>query len=218
MFAAKNFILAGSAVQLKTTTFPASTTSSWTTPADVTNLVVLSGKGQDSYASTWTYDVNASSTSFATDTGWTDYASLYSFFQGRLTTINTGAPASRYITNIGTYFIEFRTTTNTLWAFQNTTALTVYGTATLTWNLPTSGAITTSINGTGSGVNSYISIPWYATGSASTAFGQTFPGGSSGSPASLTTFNNVAVTPSTSYSIVNNANSTVITVQYYSAF
>jgi hypothetical protein len=218
MFSAKNFILAGSAIQLKTTTFPASTTSSWTTPADVTNLVVLSGKGQDSYASTWTYNVDASSSFFSTDTGWTDYASLYAHFQSRLATINAGAPSTRSVTDVGTYFIEFKTSTNTLWAAQNGSGATVYGTATLVWNLPTSGAITTSINGTGSGVNSYISVPNYETGTASTAFGQTFPGGSSGGPASLTTFNNVAVTPSTSYSIVNNANSTVVTVQYYSAF
>lgn len=218
MFAAKNQFLAAAKV-LKTVTFGNGTTS-WTTPADVNLIVSVSGKGENSYASTWTYELNGQSSLLfgMTDTGWTDYSSLYSHFTGRLSTINTGAPATRFVIDVGTYFVFFNTATNTLWAQQNGSGVTAYGTATLNWTLPTSGTITTSINGTGATIGN-ISIPNYVTGTATTAFGQTFPGGSSGGPATLTTFTNVVVTPSTSYSIVNNSSdSTVVTVSYYSAY
>lgn len=220
MFAAKNQFLAAAKI-LKTVTFGNGATI-WTTPADVNLIVSVSGKGQDSYAGTWPYDLNGASSLFGsmTDTGWTDYSSLYSYFTGRLSAINLAAPLTRSLTNIGTYFVFFNTATNTLWALQNGSGLSyAYGTATLNWTLPTSGAITTSINGIGSSYNWSIQIPYYVSGAATTAFGQTFSGGVGGGTATLTTFTNIAVTPSTSYSIVNtSSDATVVTVSYYSAY
>lgn len=205
-----------SASNLKTQTFNPGTTS-WTAPSDVNLLVSISGKGQDSYSSTWTYNIYSldSLLSGMTDTGWTDYSSLYSHFTSRLSTINSGAPSVRSVSNIGTYFIFFNTATNTLFADQNGSDLSyAYGSATLNWTLPTSGAITTSINVN----NTYdvISIPYYASGAATTAFGKTFPGGAGGNAASLTSYNDVAVTPGNTYSIVNNGND-VLTIAYYSS-
>jgi hypothetical protein len=56
-----------------------------------------------------------------------------------------------------------------------------------------------------------------AAGLATTGFGKSFPGGvyasGIGSPAPVNTFLAVAVTPSTTYTIINNGS---LTIQYYS--
>lgn len=218
MFAAINTFLSGSAAQIKTQSFPPGTTS-WTAPADVSNLISVSGYGQDGYPTTWTYPFTSQSTLsfFMTDTGWTDYSQLYAHFQSRLTAVNSGAPGVRYIANTGDYYIYFNTATNTLWAQQNGSATSnAYGTATSSWSLPTSGAITTSLNT--NATRGIIYIPQYANGAASVAFGKTFSGGFAGGAAPLTTYSNVAVTPGTTYSVQNVANSASLTISYYSAF
>lgn len=217
MFAAINTFLSGSAAQIKTQSFPPGTTS-WTAPSDVSNLVSVTGYGQDSYAATWAYDFSGSSTLsfFMADAGWTDYAQLYAHFQSRLAYVNSGAPASRALTDIGTYSFFFNNATSTLWTQQNGSSLSyAYNTATAVWTLPTSGGITTAVNANAQfGV---INIPYYATGANSTAFGKTFPGGSAGGPAPLTSYSNVAVTPGATYSVQNVANSASLTISYYSA-
>lgn len=177
--------------------------TTWVAPNNVNNIVTAVGKGADSYASTSDYNFNASDMLLfgMTNTGWTDYSSLYSHVTGRLSTINAGAPSIRNIIDAGTYLFYFNTSTNTLWAQQNgSTLYDAYGTATLNWTLPTSGTITTSINSTPN--TNYITIPYYST-ETTTAFGKSFPGGTLGNPATNTTYTNISVTPGASYTIRN---------------
>jgi len=178
--------------------------STWVAPNGVNRIYTAVGKGADSVASTKLYDVNGAPVlGFSmTDTGWTDYSSLYSHFTNRLSTLNTGAPSIRYLLNTGSYFVWFNTATNTLWAQQNGSGtIDAYGTCSLNWTLPTSGAITTSINATGS--NGGIIIPYY-TQDHTTAFSLSFLGGTRGNAATTTVYTNIAVTPGASYPIVNN--------------
>lgn len=194
--------------RLVSVTFPAGS-STWVAPNNVNNIVTAVGKGADSYASTQNYDFSSAGSLLPslTNTGWTDYSSLYSHVTGRLSTINAGAPSVRNLTDTGTYYFWFNTATNTLWAFQNASGVSnAYGTATLNWTLPTSGTITTSINST-PGTN-YIVIPYYFTDNT-TAFGRSFPGGSLGNPASNTTHTNISVTPGASYPIKNSGALTI---------
>lgn len=67
--------------------------------------------------------------------------------------------------------------------------------ATFTGAWSTSGAVT------GSGT-SRVTYDRVTNGTASTGFGNTFPGGTGGGVAPVTTFNNIAVTPGASYPIV----------------
>jgi len=195
--------------KLVTETLPLGS-STWVAPNNVNTIITAVGKGADSVASTYNYSIDG--TNFllgsATDTGWTDYSSLYSHFSNRLTTLNSGAPSVRYLTDVGAYFVFFNTATNTLWAFQNGSALSdAYGSASLNWTLPTSGTITTSINGTGT-TNGGIQIPYY-TRDNTTAFSLTFSGGALGGVATNTTYTNISVTPGASYPIVNNGALTI---------
>lgn len=192
-----------SSKKLVTETLPLGS-STWVAPNGVNRILTAVGKGADSVSSTYNYNINGASSlpGFATNTGWTDYSSLYSHFSNRLTTLNSGAPSVRFLFDVGDYFVFFNTATNTLWAFQNGTGISsAYGSAALNWTLPTSGTITTSINGTGT-TNGGIQIPYY-TQNNTTAFSLTFPGGTLGNPATNTTYTNISVTPGASYTIQN---------------
>ena len=200
-------------------TFP-SGTSTWTAPGGVTTLNFASGKGADGYAGGWvsspTYPLCSSDvTAYATSNSGSplDWSVPYGEVLSFLSTVNVGAPANRLITS--TYVYRSVDPSNnvvydfTLYYPNTSTRGTATGPYAYIGNPQVSGQILYS-QGT-----SYWSVlgDYYdpgGVGTSTTGFGLTFPGGSY-TAASTTTFNNVSVTPGTTYTIVNNGS---LTIQY----
>jgi hypothetical protein len=235
MFAALNNFLTGSRVQtLQTYTFPGGT-STWTAPPGVTNLVSAAGKGADGSPSS---SGSATNNNFifvaqrdyasAPNAPYQAYTNIYNAASDCLVSINSGAPGTRaapiitdrptsYITSVisSDYWGEYPMYGNYWYGDSQT----ISGTFSLIEvnSPPAEGlqAITyANVNGTQRGWR--ISVPYdytinATTGASTTGFSQTFPGGAGGA-ASTTTYTNVAVTPGTTYTVVNNG---ALTIQYY---
>lgn len=214
-----------SGLLLTTETFTSNVT--WTAPSYVSSLAVFTGRGSnatsDDYSSDTSY-VNTYNTYKSVNGGGIvtthDWSAIYNNLQSWISYMNSGSgrggPVSRgpmasfeiYNTNnYGSYAGPVAPPATPGFAEQ----YFQYGTAAdaSSFSVPSSGTITYA-NTTQNGAVSVRFNPVYlgGDGTASTGIGKTFPGGTYnfstgiGGAAPTTTFTNVAVTPSSSYSIV----------------
>lgn len=213
----------GGTLTLTTVTFTSST--SWTAPAGVTNLITVSGRGSNGQSD---YYQNSSVANVVVTPGFgsavlgpLDWSTAYSDCQILVNDINAGGTGPRVVTPgfSATYYIS--SSNLYLKVIFSNPSYQVNGSAVLVNQngSPTSGTVTFAAVSASQGVflcNVDVLYPGPA-GTASTGFSQTFPGGAaSGGTAPITTFNDVAVSPGTSYSIVIPTDnvSPYITIQY----
>lgn len=205
-----------SGLTLTTVTFTSSTT--WTAPSYVSNIVTLSGKGSAGISdSTAPADILNSEigNSFgvvvprATATPVYYWADFYQKSVDLATQINTG---SGVVAFSSWEFKNVRADTRSYYYDYNpgdiyTTGYAVAGSATVTTTYPTlTGAIYYVSSGWSGGSRTLFTQYFYGgAGSDATGISKTFPGGAysggTGYPANTTTFTNVAVTPGASYSL-----------------
>lgn len=223
---ARGFGLFGQGVTTVTTTFTSSTT--WTAPAGVSNLSVVSGRGSNGQPDYYVYTTIGSVTVQALNGSYVlgplDWSTAVSDCQALVDTTNSGGSGPRTVNpgSSATYLI--RNTTNLYLKFISSgSTYQVNGTAVLSnpSGAPTSGTVTyTDVVNLGGIVGFLCNVDVLnagPAGTASTGFGQTFPGGAgSGGTAPITVFNNVAVTPGTTYTITIPTDnvSPYITIQY----
>ena len=209
---------------LTTYTFP-SGTSTWTAPSGVTNLVSAAGYGSDGFAGSWsTFNSLGAVVPSTTDCAGTTYgASLdYSVPYGQAQTIQTTAqgwttdPAGQLVSLTRT-FVYYWCPASSVWKTQSISFfgdVRRIGTVSLVGTMPSSGTVPTppaSQQEAFCNNIEFLNSPF--DGSATTGFGLTFPGGTIAVPVpSTTTFNNVAVIPGTTYTIVNNGS---LIITYY---
>lgn len=208
MFAASKSAGGGT---LKTTVFTSSTT--WVAPAVTNNLITLVGQGGDGVAGYWSTLNNVGAIVQAiTDCSFSVYgASLdYSVPYGQAQSIQT--TASGWTTSPSGQSVSFTRAYVYYWcpgtsnwrvsALSFSGTVRRIGTVGLSGSMPSSGTAptppATQQNALCTNIERYNDP---TTGSSTTAFGYTFPGGTGGA-ASPVTYNNVAVTPGASYSIV----------------
>jgi len=209
---ARGFGEFGTTLSLVTTTFTSS--GSWTAPAGVTKLTVLSGRGSNGQSDYWspTYVTRAQVTSAGyptTNPAYLDWSVPYNYAVSAANSINASGTGPRTVSIPNEYYWVVNNVTSQ-WVVNNFGGGSQYvqGSATVVPNqsLPTSGNIDgPTFFPTYQTAIFWIYIDVYYTGAAGTAssgFGQTFPGGAaSGGTAPITTFTNVTVTPGTTYSI-----------------
>lgn len=207
---ARGFGLFGQGVTTVTTTFTSSTT--WTAPAGVSNLSVVSGRGSNGQPDYYVYTTIGSVTVQALNGSYVlgplDWSTAVSDCQALVNTTNSGGSGPRTVNpgSSSTYYIN---TSNLYLKFISSgSTYQVNGTAVLSnpSGAPTSGTVTyTDVVNLGGIVGFLCNVDVLnagAAGTASTGFGQTFPGGAaSGGTAPITTFTNVTVIPGTTYSI-----------------
>lgn len=220
---------------LKTYTFPAGT-STFTVPAGTTSLVSVTGKGADG-SSSGSMGVGSlgnivtTTSGSGSSTSTQDWSNIWAIANS-IVAIGSGGTSSSYkYTGSYTYFYVFHVDSGTNYFSTVASAshdLYCYGTPTVSvsYGAPLSGLVTAdyinSIGGT-SVISIYTPniISGGGSGADTTGFGLTFSGGGSsgtfpyitGYPApGPTTYNNVAVTPGATYTIVN---SNSLTITYY---
>jgi len=233
MFAAPNTFFTGTSPALQTYTFPGGT-STWTAPTGVTSILIATGKGAagspSSSGSTSVYitwDVATDTTGPYTNAPYAQWADLYNAANANISALNAGGsgtramPSGLYNTRTNLISTNYYNGPNNFGVSYAGDSQTITGTFSYTtYRSPlTSGNILYSYVSPSGGTQSsgwLINLPYdyvvnATTGDSTTGFGKTFPGGTGGA-ASDTTFNNVAVTPGTTYTIVNNG---ALTIQYY---
>ena len=210
-------------VALTTYTFP-SGTSTWTAPSTTTQLETAVGKGGDGIAPFWTEVTpniwiqpacNANPSIGATLAWSTVLGQLDSMFAAA-NAITTN-PAGQNATLLYFYAYDW---CNALGYWQAGVQYSANGlwrrTGTLSQSYGYTGNVPTPSSGTYYGPTSGGTMELYnegANGGGTTGFGLTFPGGTTVSPSAPTTsFTNVAVTPNTTYTIVNRQS---LTITYY---
>jgi hypothetical protein len=226
MFAAPNAFLTG-ATTLQTVTFTSNGT--WTAPGNVSLVTTISGKGSDGVSDSTGPNPTSYGAYFVSRLGgsgslgphtWDELYAIYTTFAS---TYNSGSGVVSSFSfpydnggRIGTNdSFDTWTTSSTL-----TGTNLIRGSVTLLSNTaPTTGSITYAQITSPLGLTYRWDVYSYGyAGAASTGLGQTFPGGAyvapTGYPATTTTFTNVTVTPSTSYSIVVPSGGTV-SISYY---
>ena len=208
MFAASKSANAG---KLITQTFTSSTT--WVAPNITNNLVTLVGQGGDGVAGYWqTFNSLGASVSSTTDCSYSvygaslDYSVPYGDAQGIQTTASgwTTSPSGQSVSLTRTYVYYWCPGTSNwrVGALSFSGTVRRIGTVALSGSMPSSGTVPTPPATVQEAF--CTNIEFYnnpTTGSPTTAFGYTFPGGTGGA-ATPVTYNNVAVTPGASYSIV----------------
>lgn len=210
---ARGFGLYG--LRLVTVTFSAGT-SSWTSPPGVTRIQTAVGKGADGTAGYWATNsiIGYAYPDPSVGSGGSilDWSTVYNDAVALTTAANAGGTGDRYI-NAVYYVWPFYISDDTAGSRTSFTinSMLIRGTAVTTsvGGAPTSGRVTA-----GSGNYWSVDADRYidpTNGAATTGFSLTFPGGTA-APATLTTFNNVSVTPGTTYTIVNNGS---LTISYY---
>lgn len=223
MFAAPNtfFTAVG---KLTTVTFP-SGTSTWTSPANVSLLVSAVGKGADGFAGGWAgtpiqFAVLGvtNNTPFCTQPYSTSPTYQYVYDQGAA--VYNGTTGVRTI-NYWQRQVWYNTNTaGGNWGGPNQflyLSLQIQGTC---YNVVQSEYAARSskiadYTGGGGSASYLVYAPDYYIdpyiGANTTGFSLTFSGGAY-VPATTTTYTNVSITPSTTYTIVNNGS---LTIQYY---
>jgi hypothetical protein len=213
----------GTTLTLTTVTFTSST--SWTAPPGVTNLITASGRGSngqsDYYQSSNVSGVIVQPLMVSAVLGPLDWSTPYSDCQTMVNDVNAGGTGPRVVTPGFTTYYYISSSNLYVRALVSNPSYQVNGPAVLINQngSPTSGTVTYAAVSANQGVflcNVDVLYPGPA-GTASTGFGETFPGGSSsGGTAPITVFNNVSVSPGTSYSIVIPTDnvSPYITIQY----
>jgi hypothetical protein len=210
---ARGFGLYG--LRLVTVTFPAGT-SSWTSPSGVTKIQTAIGKGADGTPAVWnnvTIGYAFPNSALGSSGSILDWSTVYSDANALLSTANAGGTGDRLIT--AEYYIWPLYSDNTAGArttlsypntrIRNTAALVPVPSGT-----PTSGQV---LYGSGYLYWAVVCDKYFdaTTGANTTAFSLSFPGGVGGA-ATTTTYNNVTISPSTTYTIVNNQS---LTITYY---
>ncbi len=215
----------GRALVLTTFNFPAGT-STWTAPAGVTSLTSAVGKGSNGTADSWNTFGNIGTFVFGGNSGCgypllygstLDYSVPYAQADGILTTCQgfTTSASGETVTFVRNYTYSYCSTTSQWRYLENTEVRTVrrVGTCLLTGAMPSSGTANVSTANAQRTVTQIQLLTAGASGTATTGFSLTFPGGTPSVPtATDSTFNNVAVTPGTTYTIVNNG---TMTIQYF---
>jgi hypothetical protein len=217
---------------LTTYTFP-SGTSTFTTPRNVTNLTTVVGKGadgvSDSIGSFGLQFILFGRGGSYVNQPYADYSLLWNDANAYYTTLSSYIGKS-VPSNLQLVVTDMEVSSDDTWQYNHFTigsAGALLGGATITNVLlndirnptPHSGNIT-SADIYRYGYEGWYVVPeWYnfgGSGDSTTGFNKTFAGGgysgSTGYPASPTTFNDVAVTPNTIYTITNNGS---LTIQYY---
>lgn len=229
----KGFGLTASGALLNTVTFTAN--GNWVAPVSVSNVAVLTGQGSpgvSDYITTGVYNAfflayQGSSPSPVAQPPYAQWADVYADYNTALSQLNLSYPSwgpSTYLAG-RSYFVY----SNNYWERSGSNAdlsgLYLTSVSSNPVRSPsTSGNITyssLSAGATGWTVVANGYAQGYA-GSASTALGKSFPGGSytgtypngTGSAATPATYNNVTVTPGASYPIVVPSGGSV-TIQYY---
>lgn len=211
---ARGFGEFGTTLSLVTTTFTSS--GSWTAPAGVTKLTVLSGRGSNGQSDYWspTYVTRAQVSSAGyptTNPAYLDWSVPYNYAVSAANSINASGTGPRTVSIPNEYYWVVNNVTSEWvgYPFGFGGSQYVQGSATVVLSpssIPTSGNIDgPTFFPTYQIATFWVQIDVYYTGAAGTAssgFGQTFPGGAaSGGTAPITTFTNVTVTPGTTYSI-----------------
>jgi hypothetical protein len=209
---------AGGGGTLQTVTF--TTSGTWSAPVGVSNVSTISGYGQDGSASygSSTFTFNAAP-GFGTEAPFAQWGDLYS------AAVSTQSALASSVGNYGPSSflgaIGIRVASDNKWGvlYESYDDLSYAIIDTVSAVFAGSGSPQTSGNIAYSGLSFSawnVSAGYHApafVGAASTALGQTFPGGSYG-PATTTTYTNVAVTPGNTYTI-SVASGGSITIQYY---
>lgn len=206
--------------QLITETFTSSTT--WTAPAGVTNLISAEGKGSDDTESYWNgYFVNifigpscGGSSQLGSTLPWSSVISQMDSMvsaANQVTTNSAGATGYSVIWNYSYLWCNtqnqwllgsvFSARTSERWRRVGTLANPITGSG----NVPTSTY--TNYSATGGTLERFIEG---TAGTAATGFGRTFPGG-----ASPTTFTDITVTPGQSYTLSIPSPGGYISISYY---
>jgi hypothetical protein len=216
-----------SGLALTTVTFTSSTT--WTAPSYVSNLVQMVGRGSNASSDDYSGDVAItylyrplreifSGATVATH----DWSDIYNNLQAWIAFINTGTPGTRSAGTVGNYIgLGYSINSDNTYNYYYSPRAPGYdsglyfqvgtGSDQSDFSVPSSGTITyanTPVGGTNFVQVGYNPVYLGGNGAASTGVGKTFPGGTYdfptgiGGPAPTTTFTNVTVTPSSSYSIV----------------
>jgi hypothetical protein len=179
-------------------------------------LLTAVGKGADGASGFWsvaTYASQSWATSYDFGSGGStsiDWSTLYSQILSHQSTVNAGGSGERTV-SVPTYNFQILLSgqfnnLGDVYTFSSSTLIRGTGSIASIGSPPGSGTITYAqiLNNTR---GYYLSGLEYfspgTTGAATTGFGLTFPGGV-GAPASTTTFTSVAVTPGTTYTVVNN--------------
>lgn len=207
MFAAGKSASAG---KLITQTFTADTT--WVAPTITNNLISAVGQGAAGAAGYWStlnsiggFVSGTSDCSTPTVYGPSlDYSVPYGQAQSIQTYVSGWNMTGQTVSFTRTY-IYYWCNTASEWRVQDITfngTVRRIGTVGLVGSMPSSGAVPTP---PGTSKDAFCTnLEYYtepSTGASTTGFGKDFPGGTGG-PASPTTYNNVAVTPGASYSII----------------
>lgn len=227
---AKGYGFAGIKLNVVSQTFTSSTT--WTAPATVTNLLAVIGKGQDGYG---TYQTNTT-LSFATITNsgsgsgsnslpipWSAVANTTNITVSRFNTTSYN-PTFTAVDRAFTFY------SNNTFSWVDGGGVFPYYVVTGTWSLQSSSGAPNppSGNATYGATGGYYASGDYlapgGSGANTTGFGFTFPGGGvsgsypneTGNAATPASYNNVAVTPGASYSLSIPDNG-YITIQYLAA-
>lgn len=226
--------LAGGAPRPGTlTTVSFTSNGTWVAPAGVSTVVSASGKGANG-VSDYVGQVTSSgagqihlSSPISTNPPYAQWSTAYNNHLTALSQLNLSYPTYGPSNFTNGYVVILETTDYWYAITGNTTNLS--GTYLTGYDVTVLGSPQTSGNITYAGTSGldqwYIQVYGYiagGAGAASTALGQTFPGGTYtgsypngiGNAATTTTFTNVAVTPGNSYPIVVPSGG-VVTLQYY---
>lgn len=228
----QGFGLFGRVKVLTTYTFPVGT-STWTAPSGVNLLASAVGKGADGTSDTYYVMSYSWVNSFYPGTGgpqpaylqWGNItADTFSF----INTINAAGSGPVTLTTWGTQYAVYSDNTwDSVPAGYVSGGVSTYKFSILTdivWVRGSASYFTTGSGATtgnvlyANGVGNLLGTADIqgAAGASTTGFSLTFPGGTytspTGNPAPTTTFNNVSVTPGTTYTIVNNG---ALTITYY---
>ena len=227
-----------SGLALTTVTFTANAT--WTAPSYVSNVVLMTGHGTNASSDNYSSDVSISYIYRAAREGFSsatvathDWSDIYNNLQAWISFINTGTPGARSTSTVDSFYGPgYSINADNTYNYYNSptspgSSGSNYfqigtGSNQSQFSVPSSGTITYANTPSGSNYVRFGYNPVYlgGDGASATGVGKTFPGGTYnfstgiGGPYPTTSFSNVTVTPSTSYSIVVPSGAS-ISISYY---